>query len=63
MLWMFVDVFLTEVLIEEQNVFHLWLSQKVQSNFEKQRVHKLLLSRIWFSLGWLNHGPQKHMCC
>lgn len=45
------------LLTEEQNVFHLWLKpKKVQSNFENQ---KLLLLKIWFSLGWLNHGPGK----
>lgn len=55
---MFVCLFSLRSQIEKENVLHMWLSQKVQSNSENQRVHKLLLLTIWFSLGWLNRGPQ-----
>lgn len=43
--------FFTKVLIEELNVFHVWLSQEVGSNSENQRVHKLLLLKNTVQFG------------
>lgn len=36
--------------------------QKIQSNSETSSVHKLLLLEVWFSFGWLRHGPRKSTC-
>lgn len=38
--------FLTEVLVEKQNVFHLWLSQKAQSSFENQSIQVTFIENM-----------------